>query len=106
VFVTAKIFAELKVKVVSDIKEVLICAAVSPVPKLILVVSIAAPAAIAINANYAVAYPMVGDKVEWTGTVVGTDGTSMDAKGSKEIPRNSKLALSRMLIAEIANRTT
>ncbi|AHZ85466.1 hypothetical protein [Bdellovibrio bacteriovorus] len=36
-------------------------------------------------ANYAIAYPMVGDKVEWTGTVVGTDGTSMDAKGSKEI---------------------
>ena len=30
----------------------------------------------------------------------------VDAQGAKEIPRNSKLALSRMLIAEIANRTT
>jgi phosphopantothenoylcysteine decarboxylase/phosphopantothenate--cysteine ligase len=28
----------------------------------------------------------------------------VDAQGAKEIPRNSKLALSRMLIAEIANR--
>ena len=30
----------------------------------------------------------------------------VDAQGAKEIPRNSKLALSRMLIAEIANRIT
>lgn len=30
----------------------------------------------------------------------------VDAQGTKEIPRNSKLALSRMLIAEIANRIT
>jgi phosphopantothenoylcysteine decarboxylase/phosphopantothenate--cysteine ligase len=30
----------------------------------------------------------------------------VDAQGVKEIPRNSKLALSRMLIAEIANRIT
>jgi phosphopantothenoylcysteine decarboxylase/phosphopantothenate--cysteine ligase len=30
----------------------------------------------------------------------------VDARGVKEIPRNSKLALSRMLIAEIANRIT
>lgn len=36
-------------------------------------------------ANYAVAYPMVGDKVEWKGTVVGSDGTSTEVLGSKEI---------------------
>jgi phosphopantothenoylcysteine decarboxylase/phosphopantothenate--cysteine ligase len=30
----------------------------------------------------------------------------VDAQGTKEIPRNSKLALSRMLIVEIANRIT
>lgn len=36
-------------------------------------------------ANYAVAYPMVGDKAEWKGSVVGTDGTSTEVLGSKEI---------------------
>ena len=30
----------------------------------------------------------------------------VDAQGAKEIPRNSKLALSRLLVAEIANRLT
>lgn len=35
--------------------------------------------------TYAMAYPMVGDKVEWTGTVVGTDGTTTEVKGSKEV---------------------
>lgn len=35
--------------------------------------------------SYAMAYPMVGDKVEWMGTVVKTGGATMEVSGSKEV---------------------
>lgn len=41
--------------------------------------------AILLGATQALAYPMVGDKAEWNGTIVSEDGTSVAVKITKEV---------------------
>jgi hypothetical protein len=41
--------------------------------------------AVLFGASLAMAYPAVGDKVEWTGSVVSSNGTSVPVKITKEV---------------------
>ena len=42
-------------------------------------------AAVAFTASFAMAYPSVGDKVEWTGSIAYSNGTSVPVQITKEV---------------------